>query len=178
MKFLFEFIPLLGFLITLLYSNLYTATAVLMILMTATVTVYWILYRRFENIQMITLVLVLVFGTATLVFKNPIFIKWKPTFAYWLFALFFLFTQFISKKPLIQRLLGDKITLPEKNWNILNFSWTVFFLILGGLNLYFVYYTSDMVWAKFKVFGGFGLTLLFALIQGLVIHKHLKNGTS
>lgn len=175
MKFLFELIPLLGFLIALLYSNLYTATAVLMGLMTVTVTGYWFIYRRFEKIQWITLVLVLIFGTATLVFKNPLFIKWKPTFAYWLFALLFLFTQWFSKKPLIHRLLGDKMILPEKSWNILNFSWMVFFLILGTLNLYFVYYTSDIVWAKFKVFGGLGLTLIFALIQGVAIYKYLKN---
>lgn len=178
MKFLFEFIPLLGFLITLIYSNLYIATAVLMVLMALTVGIYWLLYRRFEKVQVITLLLVLIFGTLTLVLKNPMFIKWKPTVAYWLFACIFLFTQFVSKKPLIRYLMGNKVELPERTWNALNFSWILFFVLLGCLNLYFAYSFSDIVWAKFKIFGGLGLTFLFVLIQGIFITRHLKNGES
>lgn len=178
MNILFELLPFLGFLIALLYSDLYTATAVLMILMPLAIGVYWLLYRRFDKVQLITLLLVLVFGTATLVFKNPLFIKWKPTVADWLFAMAFLFTQFVSKTPLLQRLMGSKVALPQKTWNILNFSWALFFVLMGCLNLYFAYSFSTVVWAKFKVFGGLGLTFLFVIIQGVFIGKHLKNGES
>lgn len=177
MNIIFDLIPFVGFLIVLLYdNNIYTATTVLMILMPLTIGFYWLLYRRFDKMQLITLSLVLIFGTATLVFKNPLFIKWKPTIVEWLFAGVFLFTQFVSKKPLTQRLMGNQVELPQKTWDILNFSWALFFVLMGCLNLYFAYSFSTIVWAKFKVFGGLGLTFLFVIIQGVFISKHLKNG--
>jgi intracellular septation protein len=44
--------------------------------------------------------------------------------------------------------------------------WAGFFLALGAINLYVMFNFSTDIWAKFKVFGVIGLTLLFALAQG------------
>lgn len=178
MKFLFEFIPLLIFFGVLLRYDLYTATWVLMILMPLQCALYWLKYRKVEKMQLIATVLVIVLGSATLFFKDPLFIKWKPTVAYWLFAFLFLFTEYVSKKPLLRSLLGEKIMLPEKTWRLLNLSWVSFFFLLGCLNLYFAYQFDVITWAKFKVFGSLGLTFVFVIAQGIFISKHLKNGES
>ena len=47
----------------------------------------------------------LVFGGMTLYFHSPLFVKWKPTVIFWVMALVFLGSQFIGKKPLLQRML-------------------------------------------------------------------------
>jgi len=51
-------------------------------------------------------------------------------------------------------------------WLRLNSMWSLFFLVLGAINLYVMFNFSLDAWAKFKVFGVLGLTLVFALAQG------------
>lgn len=69
---------------------------------------------------LITFVLVVVFGGLTLFFHNDEFIKWKVTVIYALFAGALLVSQWVMKKPLIQRMLGKELTLPQSVWSKLN----------------------------------------------------------
>ena len=75
---------------------------------------------------LITFVLVAVFGGLTIFFHNDEFIKWKVTVIYVLFASALLFSQWVMKKPLIQRMLGKELTLPQQVWSRLNLAWAVF----------------------------------------------------
>ncbi|WP_252343291.1 septation protein IspZ, partial [Escherichia coli] len=70
----------------------------------------WVRCRKVENMALITLVLVVVFGGLTLFFHNDGFIKWKVTVIYALFAGALLVSQWVMKKPLIQRMLGKELT--------------------------------------------------------------------
>ena len=54
-------------------------------------------------------------------------------------------------------------------WRRLNFSWAIFFLLLGALNVYVIYNFSEEFWVKFKLFGCLGLLLAFSLAQGVWI---------
>ena len=133
---------------------------------------YWLKHRRFEKLHITTSVLIFVLGAMTLIFHKTIFIKWKPTIVYWLFSVILIGTHFIgSKKPLMHRMLKDKITLPAKVWSNLNISWAVFFLLLGCLNLYVVYNYSTNAWVYFKLFGTLGLMLVFILGQAFLYVK-------
>ncbi len=69
---------------------------------------------------LITFVLVAVFGGLTIFFHNDEFIKWKVTVIYALFAGALLFSQWVMKKPLIQRMLGKELSLPQQVWSRLN----------------------------------------------------------
>jgi intracellular septation protein len=174
MKLLFDFFPILLFFIAFKFFGMYIATAVAMIASFLQVSIFWLKHRRFETMQIITLVCVLLLGGATLILHNAIFFKWKPTAIYWLFALVFFSTQFIGKKPLIQRLMQEKIMLPEKVWQHVNLSWVIFFAAMGGINLYVAYNFSTDIWVDFKLFGGLGLTALFAFLQAFYIAKHAE----
>ena len=57
---------------------------------------------KVEKMQLITLVMVVLFGGLTVLLKDGVFIKWKPTVVNWLFALVFLGSQFVGKKPVVQ----------------------------------------------------------------------------
>lgn len=59
-----------------------------------------------RKMTLVTAAMVLVFGTLTLAFHSDLFIKWKVTVLYVLFALALLVSQWVMKKPLIQRMLG------------------------------------------------------------------------
>ncbi|KPJ67779.1 MAG: septation protein A [Coxiella sp. DG_40] len=172
MKLLFDFFPILLFFVTYKLFNIYLATGVAMIASFLQVISHWIKYRYFESLHIITLVIILILGSVTIVFHNTMFIKWKPTAVYWLFALFFLSTQFIGNKTLVQRMMDNKLTLPKLIWIRLNLSWTVFFTTMGIANLYVVYNFSTNAWVNFKLFGTLGITLIFIILQAVYIAKY------
>lgn len=174
MKMLFDFFPIILFFIAYKFFGIYVATAVAMGASLLQVIYFWLRYHRVEAMHIITLIIILSLGSATLLLHNSMFIKWKPTVIYWVFALMFLLTQFIGNKTLLQRMLGTKITLPNPIWTKLNVSWGVFFAVMGIANLYVVYHYSTNTWVDFKLFGTLGLTIVFIIIQSIYMAKHIK----
>jgi intracellular septation protein len=183
-----DFIPLLLFFIvykmeprvvelaghSLSVGGIFSATAVLII---ASVVVYgtlFVLHRKLEKGQWLTLIACLVFGSLTLAFHSETFLKWKAPVVNWLFAVAFAGSHFIGDKPLIQRVMGHAMELPQAIWNRLNVAWVVFFLFCGCANL-FVAFTFQSIWVDFKVFGSLAMTLLFLLGQGLYLARHLHD---
>jgi intracellular septation protein len=175
MKLLFDFFPILLFFVGYKFYGIYVATIIAMGASLLQVGFFWFKHRKIEITHAITLVLILVLGTATLFLQNAIFIKWKPTAIYWVFALLFLGSQMIGKKTFIQHLMDGKITLPRNVWQKLNLSWAVFFGCMGGINLYVAYKFNTDVWVNFKLFGTLGGTIIFGILQSLYMAKYLKN---
>ncbi|MFA5529609.1 MAG: septation protein A [Thiohalomonadaceae bacterium] len=183
MKLLFDFFPILLFFIAYKVWGIYAATAVAIAASIVQVAVHWWRHRRVENMHLVTLGLVVVLGGATLLLQDNRFIMWKPTLVNWLFAIAFLGSRFIGEKTLVQRMIGGQVTLPEWVWGRLNWSWVVFFLLLGAANLYVAfYYAPDMpaaereaIWVNFKLFGMMGLTLAFVLAQAFYMARHVRD---
>jgi intracellular septation protein len=173
MKLLFDFFPIVLFFIVYKLYGIYTATAVAMIASLSQVALYRLKFQRYEKTQLISLVIIMVLGGATLFFHNPWFIKWKPTGLYWLSAIVFFTSSFVGSKPLIQKMMDSNVTLASKIWHRLNVAWSLFFIVMGALNLYVAYNYDTDAWVNFKLFGGVGLTLLFVLIQALYLTKHM-----
>ncbi len=174
MKTLFDLFPLLLFFLAYKAYDLYVATAVAIGASFLQVGLYWMKHRRVENMHLITLVLILVFGGATLFLQDEVFIKWKPTVLNWLFGLAFLGSHFIGKRLLVQRIMGGAVSLAHPVWWRLNVAWTLFFFALGGINLLVVYNFDTDAWVNFKLFGIIGLTLMFIIAQTLYITRYLK----
>lgn len=175
MKFLFDYFPIICFFIAYKLWGIYVATGVAIAASFLQLLVYWLRHRRFEKLHVITFALIFILGGVTIIFHNAIFIKWKPTIVYWVFAILLIGSQWVSSKPLLHRMLGKKIELPQKVWAHLNVSWAIFFLMLGGINLYVIYNYNTNSWVNFKLFGTLGLMLAFILGQAFFIGKHLQN---
>jgi intracellular septation protein len=124
--------------------------------------------------HVITLLMITVLGGATLIFHDDTFIKWKVSVVNWLFGIAFLGSQFIGKKPIIQRMMEASVELPQKIWTRLNLVWALFFISTGFLNLYVAYNYDLDTWVNFKMFGMLGLTFLFILAQALFIGRYVK----
>jgi intracellular septation protein len=174
MKLLFDYFPIICFFIAYKFYGVYVATAVTMGACVLQNIAYWLKNRRFEKLHVITLFSVLILGSFTLFFHNAIFIQWKPSIIYWIFAAVLLFSQYISRKNLLTHLLGDKIILPTNIWNQLNLSWVLFFIFLGFLNVYVIYHYSMNAWVNFKLFGTLGLTLVFTIIQAIYMSRFIQ----
>ena len=173
MKQFLDFLPLIVFFAFYKLYDIYVASGALIVATALALVFTWVKYRKVEKMTLITFLMVLVFGTLTLVFHNDLFIKWKVTIIYTLFALALLISQLVLKKPLVQRMLGKELTLPDKVWNNLNLAWAVFFLVCGLANIYVAFWLPQSVWVNFKVFGLTALTLVFTLLSGIYIYRHM-----
>jgi intracellular septation protein len=140
----------------------------------------WLKLRghRVEPMLWISLVIILVFGGATLLFHDETFIKWKPTVLYWLFAAVLVVSATVFRKNLIRAMMKQQIELPDPVWDRLNLSWAVFFAAVGVLNLWVAFTFSTDVWVNFKLFGVMGLMLLFVIIQGAFLSRHIEEEKS
>src|SRR4029078_10025608 len=120
MKLIFDFFPILIFFIAFKFSNVYIATGAFLGASCIQMLIHWYLYRRFEQMHIITFILGLLLGGATLFLHNEIFIKWKPTVIYWALAILFLGSQIFNRKTFIEHLMDTKISLPKPIWQRLN----------------------------------------------------------
>jgi intracellular septation protein len=156
-----------------------TLWATLIAILATLAQVAYLLLRRkkIEPMLWISLLIILLFGGATIWLHNEAFIKWKPTVLYWLFSVALLGGVWIFKKNLMRLLLGSQLQLPEKVWQQLNALWASFFVLMGGLNLYIAYTLSTNAWVNFKLFGFTGLTLVFVLFQAWFLSRHLTHST-
>lgn len=138
--------------------------------------IIWVRLRhgKVDKMLWISLVLVVVFGSMTLIFQDEAFIKWKPTILYWVFAGSMIFSAVVLKKNAIKAMLGEQLILPEPIWGKVNLSWAVFFAIMGILNLVIAFNFPTDVWVNFKLFGGMGLMLVFVVGQGMVLSKYIQ----
>ena len=179
MNFLFDLFPIILFFVAFKLSDIYTATIVAMI---ATIgQILWVYYRhrKIDAMQWISLVMIVVFGSLTIFLHDKTFIQLKPTALYWLFSgALFISAQFF-RKNWIQVLMGKQVTLKEKSahsvWHQLNMAWAAFFFVMGALNLYIAFEFSEETWVNFKLFGSTGLLLLFIIIQGVWLSKHMEH---
>ncbi len=175
MKFLFDFFPILLFFVAYKVYDIYVATAVAIVASFIQVGWFWLQHRRVEKMHVITLLMITILGGATLIFHDDTFIKWKVSVVNWLFGVAFLGSQFIGKKPIIQRMMEASVELPQKIWTRLNLVWALFFISTGFLNLYVAYNYDLDTWVNFKMFGMLGLTFLFILAQALFIGSYVKD---
>ncbi|MGY5452956.1 septation protein A [Agarivorans sp. MS3-6] len=173
MKQFFEFIPLIIFFAVYKMQDIYAATLALIIAAAVLLAISYLKNKKVEKMHLISFVLILVFGGLTLVLRDDDFIKWKPTVINWLFGVVLLLSQFPFGSPLIKKMLGKEMQLPDAVWGKVNVAWALFFIGCGTLNLYIAFNYSEDVWVNFKVFGLLGLTLLFTVATVIYLYKHL-----
>lgn len=172
-KTLYDLFPVVVFFIGYLFGDIYTATAGLIIATPIQVLTYRYFNGTFDNTQLITMVLIFIFGAATLVFHNPLFIQWKVTILYWVFALILLGSHLFTPKCVMEYMLAGKINVPTPILKRANYAWGIFFIWFGCLNLYIVYNYSQKVWVYFKMFGAMGILLIASLIFALYVSRHM-----
>ena len=185
-KSILEFVPLVTFFLAYYYfpnSNNLTgeelsvekiifATKVFVpILLFASFLSYMIL-RTISKMSLITALLVIFFGALTIWFRDPTFIKMKPTMIYLSFASI-LTIGLMRNRSLLQSLMGSTLALEERGWIVLTKRIIIFFISLAFLNeLVWRYFGQDQ-WVNFKTFGMPILSLLFFAFQYRLFQKYL-----
>ena len=145
-------------------------------LLVISVIVYGSLYliqKRLDKFQWITLVAVVLFCIPTIIFRNTDFLKWKAPIVNWIFASIFLGSRFIGDKPAIEHMMGHAVNAPKELWQRLNSIWIYYFIVLGAINLIVAFTLSEALWIQFKVFGNLILTFTFVLGQMPMLAKYI-----
>ena len=176
MQLLADYFPLLLFFVAFKWQGIYVATAVAIAASVAQLA--WFRWRRKTSaVHWLSFAIIVIFGGATLLLQDETFIKWKPTVLYALFGLTLAGGKLVSRRDLLSLLLKD-ITLPAGVWTRLTWSWVAFFAFMAAANWYVAFHFPTDTWVNFKVWGGIGLFLLFALGQGLVLARHMTEEPS
>jgi intracellular septation protein len=170
------FLPLVGPLLPATLTSgdragIFVATAVFMLAVVLALILSYALTRHLPLMPLITVAVVLVFGSLTLMLHDELFIKLKPTIIYLLFA-GVLLGGLAFGKPLLGVVFDSVFHLTEEGWRKLTVRWALFFLLLAVLNEIVWRTQSTDVWVSFKVFGVLPLTFLFAALQFPLMTKY------
>lgn len=120
---------------------------------------------KVEKKTLIIFGIVVVLGSLTLFFQDETFLLWKPTIVNWLFCIVLLGSHLVSEKTLLEKMLGQQLTLPAPVWKNLSLGWSLGFFVAGAINLFVAYNYSLDTWVTYKLFGGFGISLIYMVIM-------------
>ena len=173
MKLLFDLFPVILFFVAFKVAGIFAATAIAIVATAAQIA--WVRLRggKVSTMQWAALGIIVVFGGATLLLRDELFIKWKPTVLYGLAGAAFLISLMLGKNLIKAVMKEGGLELPEPVWFKLCVAWGVFFLFKAGLNIFVAYNYSTDAWVNFKLFGGMGLMLAFIFAQAFWISRYL-----
>jgi intracellular septation protein len=178
MKLLFDLFPIALFFVAYKLGDIYWATGIAILATVGQILWLKLRARKIETTHWIGLIVIVVFGGMTLIFRDETFIKWKPTVLYAVFVAALLLTPVLSGRQPMKALMGSQLSLPDRVWKQLTLIWVAFFVVMGILNLVVAYSFSLDVWVNFKLFGSLGLTIVFIIIQGLWLSRHMKDDSN
>ena len=174
MKFLFDLFPVILFFIAFKFAGIYVATGVAIAASIAQIGWLKLRRRKVDTMMWTSLIIIVVFGGATLLLHDETFIKWKPTVLYWAGGGALLVSLAFGRN-LVKSIMGEDLALPEPIWSRLCIAWGVFFLFAGALNLFVAFRYSTDTWVNFKVFGSFALIMGFAVLQALWVSRYVPD---
>jgi intracellular septation protein len=173
-KFLFDLFPVILFFVVFKISGIFAATAAAIVATLGQIA--WVKYRhgKVDGMLIASGIIIVVFGSATLLLHDETFIKWKPTVLYWLFAVVLSSAELFWNRNLIRSIMEQQIAMPDTVWKKLNHAWAGFFAALGFANLYVAFHFTTEIWVNFKLFGTMGLMFVFVILQSLYLGKYMK----
>jgi intracellular septation protein len=169
--------PLIVFFAANAKFHLFVATGAFMVAVVVAMIASYVVTRHVPIMALVTGIIVLVFGTLTLVLHDETFIKVKPTIIYGLFAVV-LGGGLLFGRSYIAVLFDQVFNLTPHGWRLLTARWALFFLGMAILNEVVWRTQSTDFWVAFKAFGVIPLTMIFGVIQMPLIKRyHLEPAT-
>ncbi|PPB81213.1 intracellular septation protein [Albidovulum inexpectatum] len=153
------------------YGGFVVATAVLVVLVAISTGILWRMTGRLAPMQMVTLVLVVVFGGLSVWLNDGRFIKMKPTLLYLLFAGILAFG-LMRGRSYLALVLDEAMPLRHEGWMILTRRLALFFAALAVANEIVWRTMSDAAWVNFKTFGLTAALFAFFIAQGGLLKKY------
>jgi intracellular septation protein len=180
LKLVLELGPLVIFYVANARADIFVATEWFMGSMVVALALSWLLLHKVAIMPLVTAIVVVIFGSLTLILHDDTFIKMKPTVVNALFAAALL-GGLAFHQSLLRYVFGDVYKLKPEGWTILTLRWGLFFLVLAVLNEV-VWRGADALiadktaatdlWVNFKVWATTPITIIFTLFQLPLLTKY------
>jgi len=173
MKQLIDFLPVIAFFGVWILTgrDIYYATGALMAAAAVQVIFFKLMSWPIPGKIWLVFWASMIFGTMTLVFRNPLFIQWRPSVVNWVLALTLVGSRFIGTGDYVQRAFRKVLRLPPRAWRALTWGWAGTLALSGAINLWVAYTFSESVWVYYKFVSGFVVSIL--LVGGSVAYLAL-----
>ncbi|QYX57222.1 septation protein IspZ [Roseovarius sp. SCSIO 43702] len=153
------------------YKGFIVVTAGFIPVFLASIGALWWLTGHLSRMQVMTAVLIVIFGALSVWFNDPRFFKMKPTIIYLLFG-GVLLVGLLRGSSYLQSLMDGLMPLTDQGWMILTRRLMYFFFALAILNEIVWRMMSETNWVYFKTFGLTAAIFLFFITQGKLFAEH------
>ena len=181
---LLEFGPVLAFFVAYLkmkgtsytlggsdYDGFILVTALFVPLLLLCTAILWKLTGKISPMQIMTALLVTVFGGLTVWLNDPQFIKMKPTLIYLIFAGLLGFG-LLRRQSYLQLVMQDALPMRAEGWMILTRRFMAVFFGLALVNEVIWRFFSTDTWVYFKTFGLTAVLFGFFMTQAPLLAKY------
>ena len=159
-----------------LTGDFFYLTYAIMALVTIQVVLEKLAHSEVSKPLFISWCLLMPLGLITVALRDPVFLQWKFSIVHWLFGLILLISNFYKGPVLLKMLLSQLGSQSESSFskaksNVTNFA-GLFLIVVGFVNLYFIYFMPLEAWVQFKIWG---VTLLnFVMISAAIAYLMRK----
>lgn len=157
------------------YSGFIIVTAGFIPLILLCTGILWMLTGKLSQMQIVTAVLVTVFGGLSVWLNDERFFKIKPTLIYLLFAAVLGFG-LLRGRSYLSLVLSEALPLTAEGWMILTRRMALLFVGLAAANEVVWRTMSTDAWVNFKTFGLPLAIFVFIFTQMALIKKHTPDG--
>ena len=165
---LLDLLPVIIFVAAYRLYGIYEATAALIVSMIVVIIANWLIKGTVSRMLLVSGAFAVGLGGLTIWLQDPVFLQWKPTIVYGIFAVVLLGVDLFSDRNVFARTMGENVQMSRSNWRALNLVWVVMFIAMGIINIYVAYNYDMSTWVDFKLYLafasmilGFGVTALF-----------------
>jgi intracellular septation protein len=153
------------------YEGFIVVTAIFIPVLLIATGILWVLTGKLSKMQIMTAVLVVVFGGLSVWLNDDRFIKMKPTMLYLFFGGSLGFG-LLRGQSYLQTMMEGAMPLNDQGWMILTKRICIFFLTLAVVNEVVWRTMSTDAWVNFKTFGLTAALFVFFMAQGGLLEKY------
>ena len=154
------------------YSGFIIAAGVFVPILLASMAILWKLTGKLSQMQVFTIVMVVLFGGLTVWFNDERFFKMKTTLVYGLFAVI-LGIGLLQGRSYLAWVMAEFLPMEDEGWMMLTKRLTLFFAGLAVANEIIWRTMSTDAWVKIETFGFPVLMFLFLWTQIMALNRFL-----
>ena len=155
------------------YSGFIVATLAFIPVIVISTLLLWKLTGKLAPMQIVTLVLVVVFGGLSVWLNDPAFFKMKPTIIYLIFAALLAFS-LIRRRNWLELVMSEALPMQPEGWRILTVRMTLLFLGLAIANEIVWRTMSETAWVNFKTFGLTAIMIGFFIANSKLFERYAQ----
>lgn len=153
------------------YSGFIVATVGFIPVLLLSIGILWKLTGKLSRMQVMTAVLVIVFGGLTVIFNDEAFFKVKTTIVYGMFAAI-LGVGLLRGQSYLAFVMEDLMPIAQEGWMLLTKRLTAMFAAMAGANEIVWRTMSTEFWVKFETFALPAALFAFFIAQARMLERY------